>query len=92
MTSFLSESYDKPKLVESKLVKKIIDDQNNKVTFESKVKTTLIGFTKKNYKIIFGFLLIGGLLFWRYNDIKKKRRIENNIEYESDSEVISTEE
>ena len=90
MTSFLSESYDKPKLVEAKLVKKIINDQNNKITFESKVKTTLIDFTKKNYKIIFGFLLIGSLLFWRYNDIKKKRRTENN--YESDSEVITTEE
>jgi hypothetical protein len=90
MTSFLSESYDKPKLVEAKLVKKIINDQNNKITFESKVKTTLIDFTKKNYKIIFGFLLIGGLLFWRYNDIKKKRHNENN--YESDSEVITTEE
>jgi hypothetical protein len=44
------------------------------------------------YKIIFGFLLIGGLLFWRYNDIKKKRLTKNNVEYESDSEVISTEE
>lgn len=92
MTSFLSESYDKPKLVEPKLVKKIIDDQNNKITFESKVKTTLIDFTKKNYKIIFGFLLIGGLLFWRYNDIKRKRRNENKVDYESDSEVITTEE
>jgi len=95
MSRFLSETYDKPKLIETRLVKKIINDQNNQITFETKIKDTLIDIIKKYYKIILAILFVFGCLYWRYIEIQKKRKILNKIEnnyYEEDSENISSEE
>ena len=49
MSRFLSETYDKPKLMETKVIKKIINDQNNQITFETKIKDTLIDIIKKYF-------------------------------------------
>jgi len=91
MSRFLSESYDKPKLIEQKLIKKIINNQNNEITFETIIKNSLVDIIKKYYKIILIILFIIGCLYWRYIEIKKRREIINNY-YEEDSEDISSEE
>lgn len=105
MARFLSESYDKPKLIEKKIITRIINDQNNKVTFETMITNTVFDIVKKYYKIILGFLLIFGCLYWRYIEIQKKRNILNKMNsvkftnlnnynniYEEDSEDITSEE
>ena len=77
MNTFLSETYDKPKLVESKLVKKIIDNKNVPLSFESKltntIKNSIIIFITKNYKIIIILLIIIIALYWRYRYAQKKK-------------------
>jgi len=88
--SFLSDTYDKPKLIETKVIKKIINEQNNQITFDTKIKKYLISFIKINYKIIIGFLFILGCLYWRYSEIKKRRKV--NEEYENSSEANTSEE
>ena len=94
MSTFLSETY-KPKLIENKIIKKMIDQQNNQVTFETKVKTKVIDICKNNYKVIIGVLFFIGCLYWRYNEIQQKRSKEkkyNKHIYEEDSEILSSEE
>lgn len=75
---FLSETYDKPKLVESKLVKKLIENKNNQETFESKltntIKNNIISFIKNNYRIIIIFVIIIIALYWRYKYAQKKKQ------------------
>ena len=96
MATFLSESYLKPKLIESRLINKIIEEQNNKITFEKKAITYLKNFTLQHWKIIIGLLLISGLLYWRYKEIKNIRNNKtvfkkSNNKYEDDSEYDTTE-
>jgi hypothetical protein len=88
MSSFLSDTYSKPKLVENKLVKKIIDEQNKEVTIESKIKVKLFDLLKKNYIIIIVSVIILGGLYWRYIETQKKKELNSDkkIEYVSDSE------
>jgi len=74
MTSFLSDTNNKPRLIEPKLLKKIINDQNKILTFESKIKIGLIDFIKLYYKFIFGFVIVLICLYWRYSEIQKRRR------------------
>ena len=79
---FLSEaSYSKPKLIENKVVKKILNNESNKTSFENKAKDYLTEFIKLHYKIILAIFLFCGLLYWRYVEIQK---IRNNKEYDSD--------
>jgi hypothetical protein len=95
MSRFLSETYDKPKLIEQKLIKKIINNQNNEITFETKIKDTLIDIIKNYYKIILPILFIFGCLYWRYIEIQKKRKQIYNLyneDYEEDSENITSDE
>jgi hypothetical protein len=101
MTTFLSDTY-KPKLIENKIIKKMIDQQNNHITFETKIKTKVIDIFKNNYKVIIGGLFFIGCLYWRYNEIQQKRYNEiqqkrskkkyNETIYEEDSENLSSEE
>jgi len=93
MTTFLSDTY-KPKLIENKIIKKMIDQQNNHITFETKVKTKVIDIFKNNYKVIIVGVFFIGCLYWRYNEIQQKRYKEKNNEtlYEEDSENLSSEE
>ena len=101
MASFLSESYPKPKLMEPRLINKIIDEQNNKITFEKKAKIYIKNIIIKYWQLIAVVLVIIGLFYWRYREIQNKRRNENQNNrnnkkgyqsYESDSEDVTTEE
>lgn len=80
MNIFLSDTYDKPKLVENKMIKKILIDQKSEITIQTKIKTNLFEFAKNNYKIIIFVLLIIIILYWRYNETKKKKIIKSNSE------------
>ncbi len=101
MTSFLSESYPKPKLMEPRLINKIINDQTNKITFEKKAIIYIKNLILKHWQIIIALLIIIGLFYWRYIEIQNKRNKENQYNkknkynqysYESESEDITTEE
>jgi predicted negative regulator of RcsB-dependent stress response len=87
MATFLSESYPKPKLVENRLVSKILEEQNNKVTFEKKAIDFIKNFVKKNWKALLIVLVIFGLFYWRYIEIKKIRN--NNINKTKNKTVFS---
>jgi len=78
--SFLSESYDRPKLIETKVIKKIINEQNSQVSFDTKVKNYFISFIKIHYKVVIGVIFILACLYWRYNEIKKRRKISEEYE------------
>lgn len=87
MSYFLSETYDKPKLVETKLVKKIIAEQIYQITWEEKIFYIFLDFIKKNYKILLVIFIIIIGLYWRYYETKKKKKINMiNVESESESE------
>ena len=89
MSTFLSET-SKPKLIESKIIKRMISQQNDQITFETKVKTKIINFGKNHYQAIIGCLFIFGCLYCRYNEIQQRRN--KQLKYEEDSEDISSEE
>jgi hypothetical protein len=72
--SFFSESHSKPKLTEIKLVKRMINEQNSQISLESKTKIFILNFIKKYYYIIIIIIIITISLYWRYWDIKKKRK------------------
>ena len=93
MASFLSESYPKPKLMESRLVNKIIDEQNNKITFEKKATIYIKNIIVKHWRIIIVLFVIIALFYWRYIETQNKRhkQKQNNTDYESDSDDVSTE-
>ena len=92
MNRFLSETYDRPKLVENKLVKKIITTQNNQITLETYIQNSIILFIQNNYKIllIILFIIIG--LYWRHYEVKRKNKSNNDELYEEDTDVETTEE
>jgi Na+/H+ antiporter NhaC len=88
MNTFLSETYNKPKLVESKLVKRIIDNQNNEISVETKISNTIknniMDFVIKNYKIIIIIFIIIIALYWRYKYAQNKKKQENIVSSESE--------
>jgi len=89
MSYFLSETYDKPKLVENKLIKKIILQQKSEISLEEKFLNIFTNFIYENYKIIIVILIILYALYWRYCETnKKKQKIKkyNKTIYESDSD------
>lgn len=74
MSSFLSETYEKPKLVQNRIVKKIVDFQNNKITWEQQFFYQVINYIKINYKIILIFLILFFGLYWRYYETKQQKK------------------
>lgn len=86
MTSFLSESYLKPKLIEPYLINKIIEEQNNEITFERKTISYIKDFILQHWKIISFLLIIFALFYWRYKEIqnlRESKKYENDTEYET---------
>jgi predicted negative regulator of RcsB-dependent stress response len=76
--------FQKPKLIDNKLLKKIIIKENtNKLVYE----LYFIEFIKNNYKIVALVLIIIISLYWRYNYIKNKRL----DEYEESSVDLTSE-
>jgi hypothetical protein len=92
--SLFYDSNLKPKLIENRLVKKIVHEQNENTNLDYKIKNYLFDFLKKNYLVILIILILIISLFWRYNEIKKKRNKniqDDDEEYDEDSEIITTE-
>jgi hypothetical protein len=81
MTSFLSDQYFKPKLTEIRLINKIIKEQNETITFEKKLISYIKHFILQYWQIIIIILIIIGLFYWRYKEVKnirKKKNYKNN--------------
>lgn len=72
--------YNKPKLTETKIVKKIIDTQVIEIPTEQKIFNNIMTFLCDNYHSVIITLLILSGLYWRYNDTKKKKILKNQIE------------
>jgi len=99
MASFLSESYPKPKLMETHYINKMIEEKNNKITFEQKAFLYIKNFIFQQWKIISVVIIIIALFFWRYKEIQNIRnkktvstKYKKNIKYYedySDSEEYS---
>ena len=92
MNTFLSESFQKPKLTEKKLLYKIINEQNNKISFETKSIIFFKNLLKKNWQIIICILIIILCFYWRYSEVKYiriKKKKYTDSDYESESESNS---
>ena len=97
MATFLSDSYPKPKLMETRFINKIIEEQNNKITFEKKIISYIKNIIIQYWKIIIGLLLISSLFYWRYREIKNIRKKNKTIfnksnynQYEDTDDYISS--
>jgi hypothetical protein len=89
--TFLGDEYGKPKLIESRIVKKIIIDQKTNIPSEQKIFNYLCKFILDNYQIIIVTTLIILGLYWRYNITKTKKEKEkekNKIEHILDNMIL----
>jgi phosphopantothenoylcysteine synthetase/decarboxylase len=65
----------KPKLVENKIVEKIIKAQNMAKPYDmDKIGNILFNFIKKNFLVVFIFTVIFSLLTYRYYDVQSRKR------------------
>jgi hypothetical protein len=71
--SFLGDEYGRPKLTESKIIKKIINNQNIEISKEQKIFKYILQIIINNYQIIIVFILIIVGLYWRYTETKTKK-------------------
>ncbi len=71
--TFLGDEYGRPRLTESKIIKKIINNQNIEISSEQKIFNYILQMIINNYQIIIIFILITGGLYWRYNETKTKK-------------------
>jgi hypothetical protein len=84
----------KPKLVEIKVVEKIIKVQQDNKPYNFKIWKILCNFVINNLFIITIFTLIGMLLMYRYFDVqnRKKKKIKDDSEEEQINEDIENNE
>jgi len=86
----------KPKLVENKIVEKIIKAQNMAKPYDmDKIGNILFNFIKKNFLIVFIFTVIFCLLTYRYYDVQSRKRYksdESSEESDNEDEEIDKEE
>jgi hypothetical protein len=73
--TFLGNNYDRPKLTESKIIKKIIDTQVIEIPKEQKIFNYIMEFLFNNYQTIIFCTIIILALYWRYEETKKKKQI-----------------
>jgi putative Mn2+ efflux pump MntP len=71
MTQLFNRDHKTPNLTSENLIKKII--QNKPISIQTKMQNYIIDYIKKYYKVIIVVLIILVGLYWRYNDIKKKK-------------------
>ena len=71
--TFLGEEYGRPRLTESKVIKKIINDQTMEIPSEQKIFNYILQIIINNYQIIIILSLIIIGLCWRYNETKTKK-------------------
>jgi hypothetical protein len=90
--TFLGEEYGRPRLTESKVIKKIINDQTMEIPSEQKIFNYILQIIINNYQTIIILILIIIGLYWRYNETKtkkeKKKNINNYLSDEDDFEFI----
>ena len=87
MSYFLSDQYQKPKLVENKTLQIIIENQpiiqpviND--TFFDDIFQEIIIIIKNNFKIVFFILIIFVGLYWRYREIQQLKNNKDSEEEE----------
>jgi hypothetical protein len=80
--TFLGDEYGKPRLTESKIIKKIINDQTMEIPSEQKIFNYILQIIIKYYQIIIIFILIIGGLYWRYNETKIKKKQQNKLNFD----------
>jgi hypothetical protein len=79
----------KPKLVEPKIIEKIIKVQEENKSFNFKINEILYRFFMNNLFGICISVFIILLLVYRYFDVKSKKNKKNNIDDSSDSDSDS---
>ncbi len=72
--SFYGNNYERPKLTETKMIRKIIDTQIVEIPTEQKIFNNMMQFIINNYKLIICFLIVIVSLYWRYEYTKKKKQ------------------
>ena len=90
--TFLGEEYGRPRLTESKVIKKIINDQTMEIPSEQKIFNYILQIIINNYQVIIILILIIIGLYWRYYETKtkkdKKKKLNNYLSDEYDFELI----
>lgn len=90
--TFLGEEYGRPRLTESKVIKKIINDQTMEIPSEQKIFNYILQIIINNYQVIIILILIIIGLYWRYYETKtkkdKKKNLNNYLSDEYDFELI----
>ena len=81
--SFNGSNYERPKLTESKIVRKIIDTQIVEIPTEQKIFNKIMSFLLNNYQTIIFCLIVVIALYWRYEDTKKRKQLENTGIYDN---------
>ncbi len=71
-----SGNYERPRLTESKIVRKIIDTQVVEIPTEQKLFNNLMVFLFNNYQTIIICIIIFIGLYWRYEDTKKRKQLQ----------------
>jgi hypothetical protein len=78
----------KPKLVESKIIEKMVKIQYDNKPIQYRIGGIILEFIKKNILYVSIFVLFSLLLLYRYNEVKNRKN--RNKKYENTNE--STEE
>ena len=90
--TFFGEEYGRPRLTESKVIKKIINDQTIEIPSEQKIFNYILQIIIINYQSIIILILIIIGLYWRYNETKtkkdQKKNLNNDLSDEYDFEFI----
>lgn len=76
----MESEYTKPKLVESKIIKKL--KNNNIIIIQNYIYKHLYDFLLKSYKFIILILFLLLCLYWRYIDTQRKKNMENETSSE----------
>lgn len=77
----LTNKNDTPMLVENKVLRKIKKKkiQIKKNSYSNKVKKSCLEFIKNNYGILIIISILLVLLYFRYKDVKKRRKLQGNV-------------
>lgn len=75
----------KPKLVESKIIEKMVKVQYENKPIQYRIGGILFNFIKKNILYVSIFVLFGLLLLYRYNEVKNRKNRNKKQEYIEES-------
>ena len=71
--TFFSNNYERPKLTEIKVIRKIINTQVTDIPKEQKIFNYIMKLLFNNYQMIFICIIIFISLYWRNEETKKKK-------------------